>query len=217
MLVGKSDVLKDGEEAVLAVQPPDQLGDRVQASERMQRPAVVTGGKIGGTHHRERGGCQHGLGSNAVAQLLQYPVKDLSRGRLFDELDQWLDGIGILDACVHHGLLVAASAKSRRRWSASPCRVHSTPTWGAGNTRVFVPGVCSDGKAPVSIRSFVKEVVAQLTLRAPSDHMCRDSRTFGQRFLVVAAVGEDAPLTPRRPRTGANVAMQHCAHAAFQN
>src|SRR5215813_10087772 len=112
MLVGKSDVLKDWEEAVLAVQPPDQLGDRVQASERVQRPAVVTGRKVGGTHHRERGSGQHGLGSDAVAQLLQCAVKDLSRGRFFDEFDQWLDGIRILDACVHYGLLVTASARA---------------------------------------------------------------------------------------------------------
>ena len=54
MLVGKSDVLKDGEEAVLAVQPPDQLGDSMQASERMQRPAVVTGRKVGGPRARRR-------------------------------------------------------------------------------------------------------------------------------------------------------------------
>src|SRR5262249_62062090 len=78
----------------------------------MQGPAVVTGRKVGGTHHRERGSGQHSLGSDAGAKLLQCAVKDLSRGRHFDEFDQWLDGIRILDACVHYGLLVTASARA---------------------------------------------------------------------------------------------------------
>jgi hypothetical protein len=65
-LVGENDVLKDGEEAVLAVEPAGQFGDRVQADERIERPAVVTGRKVGGAHHPEREGGQHGLSCDAA-------------------------------------------------------------------------------------------------------------------------------------------------------
>ena len=44
-------MLEDRQEAVLAVQPPDQIGDGVQAGERVQRATVVAGGEIGGTDH----------------------------------------------------------------------------------------------------------------------------------------------------------------------
>ena len=107
MPVGEGNVLKDREEAVLAVQPPDQLGDRVQPGERMQRPAMVPGRKVGGASHRQRRGRQHGLSSDAAPQLLQRAVQDLGGGCLFDEPDQWLDMFRKLDACVHHGLLGA--------------------------------------------------------------------------------------------------------------
>src|ERR1700730_17870099 len=113
----------------------------------MQRPAVVTGRKVGGAHHRERGGGQHGLRSDAATQLLQRPVQDVSGGGLFDELDQWLDVVRKFDACVHHGLLAAASAESRRHWLASLL---------AGSTRLppgEQPKACSDVRRRVSIRA----------------------------------------------------------------
>ena len=54
VLVGQSDVLENGQEAVLALQVPDQVGDRVQAGERMQRATVMAGREVGGAHDRER-------------------------------------------------------------------------------------------------------------------------------------------------------------------
>ena len=109
-------MLEDGQEAVLAFQPPDQIGDRVQAGERMQRAAVMAGRQVGGAHHRERRGGQHGLGGDSGTQFFQRAVQDFGGWRLLDELDQRFDRFGILDACVHYGLLVGASAQSRRRW-----------------------------------------------------------------------------------------------------
>ena len=107
VLVGQSDVLEDGQELVLTVQPVHQVGDRVQPGERVQRTAVMAGRQVGGPHHRQRRGGQHGLRLDTGTQFLQRAVQDLGGRRLLDELDQRFYCFGILDACVHYGLLVS--------------------------------------------------------------------------------------------------------------
>ena len=101
VLVGQGDVLEDGQEAVLALQAPDQVGDRIQAGERMQRAAVMAGRAGRRSGHRQRRGGQHGLRRDAGAQLVQGAVENLAGGRLLDELDQWFDRFGVLDTYVH--------------------------------------------------------------------------------------------------------------------
>ena len=101
VLVGQRDVLEDRQEAVLAVQPPDQVGDGVQAGERMQRAAMVAGREIGGADHGERRGGQHCVGGDAGPQLFQRAVQDFAGGRLLDELDQRFNRFWVLDTSVH--------------------------------------------------------------------------------------------------------------------
>jgi hypothetical protein len=97
VLVRQRDVLQHRDEFLLALQPLDQLGHRIEPRQRVQRAAVMTGRHLGGAGHRQRRGRQHRRDRDPGAQLVQSAIDDLLRRRLFDKLHQRLDGVGILD------------------------------------------------------------------------------------------------------------------------
>jgi hypothetical protein len=101
VLVGKCDVLQHGKELVLALQAAHQLPDRIQAGDRMQRTAVMAGGQVGGTGHRERRSRQQRLDRRAGAKLLQGAIQDFAARGFLNELNQWFYVVRVLDTGVH--------------------------------------------------------------------------------------------------------------------
>ena len=117
----------------------DQVSDRVQAGERMQRAAMMAGRQVGRTHHRERRSRQHGSGSTPARSFASVRSRISAGGRRLDELDQRFYGFRILDTSVH----VWAPRRCAARASVvvvSPCRVSLSGCRG-GATRGILSGV----------------------------------------------------------------------------
>lgn len=80
-------MLQDGDETLLTFQALDQPGYRIQAGQGMQRAAVMTGRKVGGTCHRQGRGRQHRLSRCSGSEFLQCTIQDFGWGCFLDELD----------------------------------------------------------------------------------------------------------------------------------
>jgi hypothetical protein len=101
VLVGQRHVLQYRDKTLLAFEALDRLGDRVEARQRVQRTAVMTGRHIGGAGHRKRRGGQHGLRRYPGTQLVESAIQNLGGRRVLDELDQRLDRGGIFNSSRH--------------------------------------------------------------------------------------------------------------------
>jgi hypothetical protein len=86
-------------------EPRRDVADGVQARQRVERSAVMTGRQIRGAHHGQRRGQQHVLHGRAGGELVVGGGHNAFRGRFLDELHEGLDVVGIENALGHATIL----------------------------------------------------------------------------------------------------------------
>src|SRR5438034_3017825 len=99
----------------------------MEADERVQRPAMVTGRQVRGTGDRERRRGQELLDRQAIAQLAQGGFEHPAGIGLLDELHQRLDVIGKPDGPVHDLSSRSIESTSRLTTETPPRRRRPGP------------------------------------------------------------------------------------------